>query len=87
MPFDLPEIPEHLLDYVHMPLGEILEQHGTDTRFVDFLRARKYLESIQQIEIKNAQAAGDLISRSLVKVGVIEPVDTALKKLLTEKYK
>jgi hypothetical protein len=50
--------------------------------FVDFLKALKLIESINTDRLKNAQTEGILVARELVQIGVIDVVDTAMRKLL-----
>jgi hypothetical protein len=67
-----------------MSLRDLVAQFGTDTRFLDWLRAYQTLEGIQEKRIKNAAATGDLVSRELVRRGIMEPVTETATKLLTD---
>ena len=78
------DIPEDLDDFVDMTLREILQRFGTKTAFLDWLKATKSIEDINEKRLKNAQTRGELVNRDLIKVGVIEPFDTAFNKLLTD---
>jgi len=78
------DIPEDLDDFVDMTLREILQRFGTKTAFLDWLKATKSIEDINEKRLKNAQTRGELVNRDLVKLGVIEPFDTAFNKLLTD---
>lgn len=78
------EIPEDIQMYADMTLREIIKQFGTAQRFNDFLKAVKEIEMINERRLKNAEKQGQLVSRSLIKVGIIEPIDTAHNKLLTD---
>ena len=42
------------------------------------------IEDINEKRLKNAQTKGELVSRELVKLGVIDPIDAAHIKLLTD---
>lgn len=68
-------------------IGDILQEFGTEIAFLDWLRACKSIEDINEKRTKNAAANGLLISRDLVKLGVIEPIDTALTLMLTDAVK
>lgn len=77
-------IPENIRDFVHMPLGELIENFGTDLAFTDWLKATKSIEDINEKRLKNAQTEGELVNRSLVKKTIIEPMDEMLMKLLSD---
>lgn len=77
-------VPENIQAFADMSLRDVIAQFGTDVRFLDWLRATKEIEMINERRIKNAKAAGELVHRDLVKAGVIDPVDAALMKLLTD---
>ena len=78
------EIPENIRDFSDMTLQELIYRFGTDERFVDWLRATKSIEDINSKRLANAKTMGELVSRDLVKVGIVEPVDAAHRKLLTD---
>lgn len=78
------EIPDDLGDFVDMTLREILLRFGTSTAFLDWLKATKSIEDINEKRLRNAQTRGELVNRELIKRGVIEPFDTAFNKLLTD---
>ncbi len=83
-PDDIIEIPANIQAFAHMTLTELIDKFGTDTRFVDWLNATQKIESINEKRLKNAQTRGELVSRDLVRVGIIEPIDAAHIKLLTD---
>jgi hypothetical protein len=78
------EIPEDIQELADMPLRELVDKFGTDVRFLDWLKAVKSIEDINDKRIKNAKASGELVSRYLVKIGIIDPIDSAHIKLLTD---
>lgn len=80
----LHEIPEDIKSFAHMTLAELIKRFGTDGAFVDWLRAVKSIEDINEKRLKNAVTRGELISVKLVKTGVIEHFDTAFTKLLSD---
>jgi hypothetical protein len=78
------EVPMNIVEFADWTLRDIITHFGTDIAFVDFLKALKEIETINERRIKNAKAQGELVSRDLMKTGVIDPIDTALTKLLTD---
>ena len=78
------EIPEDIRVFADMTLRELVLKFGTDVRFVDWLRATKVIEDINEKRLKNAVSKGELVARQLVQVGVIEPINTAMEKLLSD---
>lgn len=78
------EIPDDILMFADMSLRDLINQFGTDTRFLDWLRATKEIEIINEKRLKNAQTKGELVSRELIKNGVIDPINSAHIKMLTD---
>lgn len=78
------EIPEDIKAFIHMTLEQIIKRFGTDTAFCDWLKAVKSIEDINEKRLKNATTRGELVSRDLVKVGVIDQINTTFQKLLTD---
>jgi hypothetical protein len=83
-PKSIAEIPEDIAAFQNMTLRELIDRFGTATAFCDWLRASKTIEDIAEKRIKNAASAGDLVSRRAVKVGVIDVIESAHIKLLTD---
>lgn len=83
----LHDIPDDITAFAHMTLTELIQRFGTDIAFVDWLKATKSIEDINEKRLKNAVTQGDLISRKLVKLGVIDRINTAHQKLLTDGVK
>lgn len=81
---ELLEVPEDIQAFADMTLRELIEKFGTDTRFVDWLKATQAIEAINEKRLKNATTRGELVNRQLVRVGIIEPLDAAHIKLLTD---
>ena len=77
-------IPEDIRAFADMSLRELVARFGTDTRFVDWLKATKSIEDINEKRLKNAVTEGELVSRNLIKLGIIDPIDAAHIKLLTD---
>ena len=81
---EITEIPEDIQEFADMTLRDLVDKFGTDARFVDWLSATQKIEAINEKRLKNATTQGTLVSRDLVRVGVIEPIDAAHIKLLTD---
>ena len=77
-------MPEDLKLFMHMTLATVIEKFGTDARFLDFLKAVQTIEAINEKRLKNAQTEGELVARDIIRYGVIEPIDNAHIKLLTD---
>jgi hypothetical protein len=77
------DIPADITDFLHMTLKDVVDQFGTSTGFVDWLKATKDIEMINEKRLKNAQTMGELVSRKLVKIGIIDPIESAHIKLMT----
>ena len=80
----LHDIPEDIRAFADMSLRDLVDRFGTDVAFVDWLKATKSIEDINEKRLKNAMTRGELVSRHLMKIGVIEPIDEAHIKLLTD---
>ena len=78
------EVPDDIQAFADMTLRDLVEKFGTDVRFVDWLKATKAIEDINEKRLKNAQTKGELVSRSLIKLGIIDPINSAHIKLLTD---
>jgi len=77
-------IPDNIQEFADWTIREIIAHFGTDYRFVDYLRALKDIEVIDERRIKNAKAKGELVNRDLIAKGIIEPIDSAHRKMLTD---
>ena len=78
------EIPEDIQTFADMTLRDLIEKFGTDVRFVDWLSATQKIEMINEKRLKNATTEGELVSRKVVRTGIIEPIDACHIKLLTD---
>jgi hypothetical protein len=81
---DLIRVPAGIEDFIDYTLRELIVQFGTDIRFVEWLKATKEIEIINEKRIKNAVMTGKLVSRDLVKKGIYDPVNSAHTRLLTD---
>lgn len=68
-------------------LSELCALFGTDSRFKVWMEARKKITDIEKNEIANEKAKGLLVSRDLIKKGVVDPIDAAFATLLTDTAK
>lgn len=80
----LHEVPEDIQAFADMTLRELIERFGTDTAFIDWLKATKSIEDINEKRLKNAQTKGELISRKLVKDHVIDTFNSAHLRLMKD---
>jgi hypothetical protein len=80
-------MPQDIREFHDMPLLDVVTMFGTDVAFVDWLKATKVIEDIAEKRLKNAATKGELVSRDLVRVGILDPVQTAHTKLLTDGVK
>jgi hypothetical protein len=78
------EVPDDIEEFADMTLRELISRFGTDVRFVDWLKATQSIEAINEKRLKNAQTKGELVSRHLVKIAIIEPIESAHIKLMTD---
>ena len=81
---DLIRVPAGIEEFIDYTLRELIMQFGTDIRFVEWLKATKEIEIINEKRIKNAVMTGKLVSRDLVKKGIYDPVNSAHTRLLTD---
>lgn len=84
LPPDEYEIPANIEAFADMTLREVISRYGTDVRFLDWLKATKEIEMINERRIKNAAAQGKLITRDLVERGVIDPFNSAHLRLMSD---
>lgn len=78
------QIPQNIQAFLDFTLIQLIEQFGTDMRFVDWLNATQKIEGINEKRLKNAAAEGKLISRNLVEKGVIDTFNSAHLRLLKD---
>lgn len=71
-------------DFLDLTLREIGERFGTAPLFVDYLKAIKEIEKIHETRLKNGEREGELITRHIVSVGIIDPLNSAHTRLLTD---
>ena len=78
------QVPEDIEEFLSWSLADLVAQFGTDARFLDWLKATKEIENVNEKRLKNALTKGQLVYRDLVKRGILEPIDAAHRRLLTD---
>lgn len=78
------EVPDDIASFLNFTLEELIIKFGTSTRFLDWLNATQKIEQVNEKRLKNAQTRGTLISRDLVKKGVIDQFNSAHLRLLKD---
>lgn len=76
--------PDPVEEYLNYTLQEIIQRFGTDLVFNEYLKAVEKIEVIQDKRLKNAATEGRLIARDLVHVGLIDPINSAHVRLMTD---
>jgi len=77
-------VPEHIQEFADMSLRTLIQKFGTDLRFLDWLKSIKTIEEIEEKRIKNASASKELVSRKLIRVGILDPIEATHRKLLAD---
>lgn len=70
--------------FADMTLREVVKKFGTDPAFSDWLKAIKLIEDINSKRIANAEKQGELVSKKLIQVGVIDVFNVAHLKLIKD---
>lgn len=78
------EVPENIRRYLKYTVEDVINEFGTETALNDFLLSVKRIEDIHEKRIKNAKTSGELISRHLVKIGMLDPIASSHTKLLLD---
>ena len=81
---DPADVPDNMQDFAELTIRQVVAKFGTDYRMVDYLRALKEIETIDANRVKNAKARGELVHKDLITKGVLEPIDSAHRKMLTD---
>jgi len=77
-------LPDDIRKLSGMSLDDLITIFGTDVSFTKYLDAVKKIEDIFKNRISNATALGELVSKELVKKGIIAPIDGFHRGLLTD---
>lgn len=80
----LSHLPDEVRELSGMSLRDLVLIFGTDSMFLEWLKARREIERVHETELKNAERRGRLIARDKVKIGIIDPINSAHKKLLSD---
>jgi hypothetical protein len=80
----LDALPDDIRELVDWPLRKLITRFGHDTRFIDWLKTTKMIEDIHEKRLKNSEKEGELISRDVVKSGIIETINTTHTRMLTD---
>ena len=67
-----------------MSIRDAVLKFGYFSNLDSLVKALKTIEDIHEKRIKNAQASGELVARDLIHRGVIDPIDTAHNRMLTD---
>ena len=78
---------EDIRDILKLTLSEIVRLYGTKNEFMDWIKSTKDIERIHELRLKNAREEKVLISRDIIKKGVVEPFDRAHNLLLSDGVK
>lgn len=78
------ELPENVAAFADWTLQDIVNRFGTDTAFVDYLKAAKAIEDLREKRLKNAEREGELIPRALVEQHVVGAYERVHINLLTD---
>lgn len=78
------EVPENMREFADWTLRDLVQTFATDVRFYDWLRSAKVLEDLIEKQLKNEERSGELIKRDIVKSGVLDTVDGAFTRMLTD---
>lgn len=76
--------PENIREFLDWTLAQLVRKFGTETAFLDWLKATKLIEEIQAKQLDNAAAKGLLVDRHLVKTAIIDPIDETHRRLLAD---
>lgn len=80
----LADIPDEIAEVADMTLRQVVAKYGTMSRFADILRALKSIEDIHEKRLKNAQTDGTLVTRKLVKVGIVDVFNSAHLRVMAD---
>lgn len=78
------DIPEDLRVFMGWTLEQLIRRFGSDVAFGDWLKATQTIEGIHEKRLKNAQTEKSLVSRQLVKNGIIDPINATMLRMMTD---
>ena len=77
-------IPDDIRKLADWSLRDLVLRFGTDVRFKDWLDSLQKIEVVHEKRLKNAQVEGELVSRAVIKNGVIDHINVAHQRMLTD---
>ena len=77
-------LPKNVSEYADWTLDEIVNEFGTAEAFEIYFKAFKRMCDIREKVIKIDERAGLLVSRRLVEISVLDPVNAAHERLLSD---
>ena len=77
-------IPADIWKVSEMTFGEVVAMFGSDGRFIDWVRGAKLLEDLETARLKNAITKGQLVAKNAIKQGILNPIETVHKQILTD---
>lgn len=81
---DFLNVPSDIVEFLDLTLRDIFKKFGTQEKFYNHLKAVQSIVSINEKILKNAAIEGDLVSRDKVQKGVIDVVNSALLRLMSD---
>lgn len=70
--------------YADLTIRQILDIHGTEERFSNWLDSNKTFEQVIHQRLKNQELAGSLIDRELVRIHVFGALESLTQRLLRD---
>ena len=77
-------IPDDIRKICDWPLIDICKQFGGDVRFLQWVRAQKEVELVQERRLKNLMTDGSLIRRDYVRTHIFGLIETTFTRLLSD---
>lgn len=78
------ELPDSIAEFADWTLRDILTRFGEQARFSDWLGAMLKMEQITDRRLRNADRMNELVSREMVKHGVIDVFDSTHRRMMTD---
>lgn len=83
LPIELPD-DKTVKAYGEMKLKDLVAKFGTGAQFKEWTVAKKNLENIRTLQLKNEEKEGELISRELVRIHLFGALESTNLRLLTD---
>lgn len=78
------DLPDDLRVFGEWTLKQLIRRFGSDVAFSDWLKATQVIEAIHEKRLKNAQTEGSLISRQVVRDRLVDPINAAMLRMMTD---